>query len=255
MRGGKVVTRSVNKASQKHKQKTKISVKKTNKLKNPNTKISVKCPMCNVNRPPQRIQTMYGNRKRNSCVSPSCVREHYSSDLVPAEVSLISAFNHHYRNKFGYIASGIIYLGSIQSAYNVRLKEIGDPNLIAEEILEELKKMHINQTHTYKVAISIGRFLYRIPERNGAEEVREELSDDDVMYFHSSANNSSIFHHSLHTENYMLIDSNEAFNDLVNLMVPRVIEDIRRPSTKYKLLGNVNATITLLRPNRDLLSN
>ena len=79
-------------------------------------------------------------------------------------------------------------LGKVQSVFNVRLSST-DMKVSIEEIIEALTQIHSNQIFEYLVAISIGALLER-PPRPGSEGKTCEL---DILYFHPSSNNASLF--------------------------------------------------------------
>ena len=233
--------------------------KKTRKAKKPPKKVYVvKCPICNT--PRSKVENHNDNtpykRKRNVCMSQSCVRETYNSSSVPTYIRENSVLNQHYYEKFGAIASGIVYLGIIQCCYNIRLKETMETKGISNEILEILEKIHANQSHTYKVAISFGRFLERLPDSTDEDSPKPyELEYENVFYFHSSSNNASMLYSDKHRENFTLIHDDSSFNHLCTELEDKVSEDIKRPNSKYRLLANVNVGITLLRPNIEIMTN
>ena len=90
--------------------------------------------------------------------------------------------------------------------------------------------------------------LSKIESDDPEEEVEEE-----VAYFHASANNASLFSHDDHYESYWLVDSETAFEECIREIHDRVGEDTNRPHTKWRVIGNVNANVTLLRPSGGVL--
>ena len=203
----------------------------------------VNCIYCNIPRTPRPVTIE--NSKKRLCTTPSCIREIYTKDIVvPSSIKNSPQYLNEYINNFNCIGSGIVILGTIQCTYNVRLFDIQSTDLGVTSIVTALTKIHRNQVSSYKVAISYGRLLSK--EEEGATKI--------VKYFHASSNNSSLFSNEDRYNPYWLVDSEDDFKACVNEIHDRVKDDSYRPDTKWTLVGNVNASITLLRPHSgDLL--
>jgi G:T-mismatch repair DNA endonuclease (very short patch repair protein) len=196
----------------------------------------VNCPYCNVPRV-ARLVTLE-NSEKILCSSPSCKREIYSESLnIPAKIRNSPLYLNEYIQNFKSIGSGLVILGTIQATYNVRLSEVDTGDLGVTDIVSALTAIHRNQVYSYKVAVSYGRLLSKM----------EDGEDEQVKYFHSSSNNSSLFSYDDHYNSYWLVDSESAFKACIDEIHDRVKEDTHRPHTKWTLVGNVNASITLLR--------
>ena len=206
-----------------------------------NRKITaINCPLCNIPRIP-RLVTLE-NSKKILCNTPSCKKESYSETetFIPPEIKTSPLYLNEYIQNFNSIASGLVVLGSIQSIFNVRLTHLG---VSVTDIVSCLTAIHRNQVYSYKVAISYGRLLSK----------KEEGEPEEVKYFHASANNASIFAHDDHYDIYWLVDSQSAFENCIREIEDRVADDTDRPHTKWRVIGNVNANITLLRPSGGVL--
>ena len=199
----------------------------------------INCPYCNTPRV-ARLVTIE-NSNKILCNTPSCVREIYSDSIdVPLKIKNSPQYLNEYIKSFKSIARGLVILGSIQTIFNVRLTEIDSGDLGASDIISAFTTIHRNQVYTYKVAVSYGRIL---------SKKEEGLEDEEVKYFHASCNNSSLFSHDEHYQPYRVVSNENEFRDCVTELHDRIIEDTRRPDTKWSLVGNVNANITLLRPS------
>ena len=193
---------------------------------------NVNCPMCNIPRPP-RLLTI-SNSGKTLCQTPSCKRELFTSDTtLPAIIEKNSSYLEKYKEYFRSIGQGLVVLGTVQAVYNVRLPS-SDSDSTTEQIITALTSIHENQVFTYKVAVSFGRLL-----------IDEE---EQVMYFHASANNSSIFYDSDNNPSpYLVIRDDKDFAVCVEEIQSSIGEDTYRPDTKWKLLANVNVNISLIR--------
>ena len=196
----------------------------------------INCPLCNIPRMP-RLVTLE-NSKKILCNTPSCRREIYSETdtFIPSKIKESPLYLNEYIENFHSIGTGLVVLGNIQAVFNVRLRHLA---VNVTEIISYLTDIHKNQVYSYKVAISFGRLLSR----------KEEGENEQVKYFHASANNASIFSHDDHYNMYWLVDSEISFQNCIREIQDRVIEDTNRPHTKWQVIGNVNANITLLRPS------
>jgi G:T-mismatch repair DNA endonuclease (very short patch repair protein) len=96
--------------------------------------------------------------------------------------------------------------------------------------------------YTYKIAISLGRILSCI-----------DKDEEKVLYFHASANNASVFCSDDNPSPYMEIANIKDLKKCTNLLESLIVEDTHRPNTKWKLVGNVNANITILRLESHIL--
>ena len=198
------------------------------------------CPYCNTPRV-ARLVTIE-NSNKTLCSTPSCKREIYSDSItkIPLKIKNSPQYLNEYIKSFKSIGSGLVILGSIQSTFNVRLSEIDTGDLGASDIISALTTIHRNQVYTYKVAVSYGRIL---------SKKEEGVDEEEVKYFHASSNNSSLFSNDEHYQPYRVVSDESDFRDCVNELHDRISEDSRRPDTKWSLVGNVNANITLLRPS------
>ena len=198
---------------------------------------TVNCPMCNTPRAPRLLTVQ--NSKKTLCETPGCKREVLSSEsVIPKVIQSNSLYFEHYKDNFRSIGTGLVVLGSVQAIFNVRLTK-QDKDYNVEELLAALKAIHENQVFAYRVALSFGRLL-----------TCTEDGEEKVMYFHASANNSSIFYDSEdHQDPYFLVKADSDFQDCVELIRSKVKEDTRRPDTKWSVIGNVNANLTLIRPS------
>ena len=197
--------------------------------------ITVNCPMCNTPRRP-RLMTIE-NSMKNLCISPTCSREVFSDDtIIPKEIKTSAQYLETYTDNFRSIGQGLVVLGSIQSIFNVRFSTFNKDQGV-EEIIQALTTIHENQVFSYKVALSFGRIL-----------TCTEDAEEKVMYFHASANNSSLFYDSdNHQDAYFLVSNDDSFQTCLQVITSSVKDDTHRPNTKWQTVGNVNANITILR--------
>ena len=202
---------------------------------------TVNCPMCNV---PRRIKNFSLNSGRVVCSSPQCAREQYSPDttLLPEEITRNSQYEEVYLNNFKAIANGLVLLGSVQSIFNVRFSTT-DMTQAGEEIIAAIKEIHENQVFEYKIAVSVGSILEKEPL---PDEV-EETSENQVMYYHSSSNNASLFYLDDNSaEKYRPVRSDTDIQEIITFIRERDWS-VSKPDTKWKLVGNVHGSITILR--------
>ena len=173
------------------------------------------------------------------CNTPSCTREILTGDtVIPKLIKNNSLYLEKYSDHFRSIGQGLVVLGCVQSIFNVRLSTFSKDHGV-EEIITALTNIHENQVFSYKVALSFGRLL-----------TCTEDAEENVMYFHASANNASVFYDSDdHHDPYFLIRNAKDFEVCLEVIRSKVKEDTHRPSTKWSVVGNVNANITLLRPS------
>ena len=204
-------------------------------LKKKKPTFTVNCPMCNTPRPP-RLVTIE-NSMKNLCTSPSCLREVLTDDtVIPETIESSSNLFQKYTDNFRSIGQGLVVLGSVQSIFNVRFSSFDKDHGVAE-IIQALKTIHENQVFSYKVALSFGRIL-----------TCTEDAEEQVMYYHASANNSSVFYDSDNHQNaYFLVKDDTSFNTCLEVIKSSVKEDTTRPDTKWQTVGNVNANLTILR--------
>ena len=198
---------------------------------------TVNCPMCNTPRAPRLLTVQ--NSKKTLCETPGCIREVLSSEsVIPKVIQSNSLYFEHYKDNFRSIGRGLVVLGSLQAIFNVRLTK-QDKDYNVEELLTALKAIHENQVFAYRVALSFGRLL-----------TCTEDGEEKVMYFHASANNSSIFYDSEdHQDPYFLVKTDIDFKECVDIIHSKVKEDTRRPDTKWSVIANVNANLTVIRPS------
>ena len=198
--------------------------------------MAVNCPMCNTPRQP-RLPTV-GNSGKSLCKTTSCVREVLDTDtVIPSLIQKNVSYMEKYTESFRSIGEGLVVLGYIQTVFNVRLLTENIKN-ITERLISAFTTIHQNQVFAYKVAISFGSLL-----------VDRELGEERVLYFHASANNSSIFYDAENNPNpYVLIRNDSDFQKCVESLKESVKFDTQqRPDTKWKLLAHVNANISLIR--------
>ena len=202
----------------------------------PRHRNAVNCPMCNTPRTVRLVTVQ--NSGKTLCSTVGCRREILTSDtIIPKQIEADSLYKERYAENFRSIGQGLVVLGSVQAIFNVRLSSF-EKDLGVEEVVAALKAIHQNQVYSYKVALSFGRLLTCTD--NGEEK---------VMYFHASANNSSVFYDSdNHHDPYFLVKNDSDFAMCLEVIRGSVLEDTSRPNTMWAVIGNVNANITLLRP-------
>ena len=190
--------------------------------------------MCNTPRQP-RLPTI-GNSGKALCKTASCLREVLDADtVIPSIIKKNSTYLKKYTECFRSIGEGLVVLGYVQAVFNVRLA-VENVKGMTERLV--LTTIHQNQVFAYKVAVSFGSLL-----------VDKELSEAGIMYFHASANNSSMFYDAENNPNpYILIKNDSDFEKCVETLQESVKFDTQqRPDTKWKLLAHVNANISLIR--------
>jgi hypothetical protein len=195
----------------------------------------VNCPLCNTPRQP-RLTTV-GNSGKTLCQSPTCIREVLNTaTVIPSIIKKNSLYFETYKEAFRSIGQGLVVLGSIQAVFNVRLVTV-NPDINTASLIAILKSIHQNQVFAYKVGISLGSLL--IDTENEVER---------VMYFHASVNNASVFYDIDSNPNpYILIKNNSDFEICLETLQEGFKNTINRPDTKWQLLANVNANISLIR--------
>ena len=206
---------------------------------------TVHCPICNTPRVPQFSDLVHG--RRVACNSPSCIRETQPPPLseIPESVKENEHYLRAYQEHIRSIGGGVVLLARLQSIINVRLTSSHTDDII-QQIEKTLKKIHSQQVFNYRIAISFGSLL------------RHTTNPNQIMYFHASANNASIFEtDSPNSNRYRLITHDQDMQDTINAM-REVIESgqdhlVKRPDTKWRLIAHVNASITLLRPALQLM--
>ena len=202
---------------------------------------TISCIRCNAPRIPRQV-TIH-NSSKNLCTSETCLREVFSSETVlPEEIEKNSLFLEYYKSNFRSIGQGLDVLGCVQAIYNVRLTTFESDQGVSE-IVTALRAIHENQLYSYRVAVSFGRIL-----------TCTEDAEQRVMYFHASANNSSVFYDSEdHQDPYFLVKNSESFESCIDLLKSKVKVDTSRPDTKWTVVGNVNVNLTYIRPTNVFL--
>ena len=133
-------------------------------------------------------------------------------------------------------------LGKVQSIFNVRLSST-DMQVGVEEIIEALTQIHSNQIFGYRVAISMGALLERPPSPD-SEGKTGEL---DILYFHPSSNNASLFWlEDDRQSNFRYIRKNSDLEGVKTFLRDKEWTS-RRLDTSWFLVGNVNANIYIVR--------
>ena len=146
--------------------------------------------MCNV---PHRPRNLTLNETgRIACLSYTCAREEFYEDstVIPHEISRDPLRNEVYASNFNAIGEGLVLLGTLQSIFNVRFTTL-DMKQGVEELIQAFRKIHENQLFIYRVGISFGSILERAPGPNKA--TTSQSAEKEVVYFHPSANNASLF--------------------------------------------------------------
>ena len=199
--------------------------------------------MCNVPRRPYNFSL---NSEKVICSSTTytCVRERYSPEeiLIPDALHSNSSYQQAYIENFKSIAGGLVMLGKVQSVFNVRLSST-DMKVSIEEIIEALTQIHSNQIFEYRVAISMGALLERPPSPD-SEGKTGEL---DILYFHPSSNNPSLFWlEDDKQSNYRYIRKNLDLEGSKIFLRDKEWTS-RQVDTSWSLVGNVNANIYIVR--------
>ena len=133
-------------------------------------------------------------------------------------------------------------LGKVQAIFNVRLSST-DMQVGVEEIIEALTQIHSNQIFEYRVAISMGALLEGPPSPD-SEGKTGEL---DILYFHPSSNNASLFWlQDDRQNNYRCMRKNSDLEGVKTFLRDKEWTS-RRLDTSWSLVGNVNANIYIVR--------
>ena len=204
---------------------------------NPN----INCPMCTVPRRPYNFSL---NSEKVICNSTTCVRERYSPEdtVIPSALHSNSAYQQAYIENFKSIAGGLVVLGKVQSVFNVRLSST-DMKISVEEIIEALTQIHSNQIFKYRVAISMGALLERPP----CPDSEGKTGELDILYFHPSSNNASLFWlEDDRQSNYRSIRKNSDLEGVNHFLRDKEWTS-RRVDTSWPLVGNVTANIYIVR--------
>ena len=199
------------------------------------------CPYCNQLRQPRLslIDT------KILCTSPNCTPETLTAGTeIPSPILENDEYLQAYKRNFRHIGRGLKLLGRIQSIYNVRLDNIDGRDV--DETVEAIRTIHSNQISVYKMAVSYGRLMQGTDSDSGKTR---------TSYFHPSANNSSIFseQHLLNPSPYVTIENDADLEKAISILEDRIHEDTYRIDTKWKVVGNVNVNITILRTTPHLL--
>ena len=118
-----------------------------------------------------------------------------------------------------------------------------DRKVGVEEIIEALTQIHSNQIFEYKVAISMGALL----ERPQAPDSEGKTGESDILYFHPSSNNASLFWLEDDRQgNYRSIRKNSDLEGVKTFLRDKEWTS-RRVDTSWSLVGNVNANIYIVR--------
>ena len=193
---------------------------------------------------PRRPYNFSLTSKKVICNSTSCIREGYSTDhtSIPNSILNHSSYELAYVENFKSIDGGLVMLGKVQSIFNVRLSST-DMKIGVEEIIEALTQIHSNQILEYRVAISMGGLLERPP----SPDSQGKTGELDVLYFHPSSNNASLFWlEDDRQSNYRYIRKNSNLEGVKTFLRDKEWTS-RRFDTSWSLVGNVNANIYIVR--------
>ena len=172
------------------------------------------------------------------------MRECYSQEetVIPDALHSNSSYEQAYIENFKSIAGGLVMLGKVQSVFNVRLSST-DMKVGVEEIIEALTQIHSNQIFEYRVALSLGALLERPPSPDSEGKTGEM----DILYFHPSSNNTSLFWlEDDRQSNYSHIRNNSDLEGVKTFLRDKEWTS-RRVDTSWSLVGNVNANIYIVR--------
>ena len=112
-----------------------------------------------------------------------------------------------------------------------------------EEIIDALTQIHSNQIFEYRVALSMGALLERPP----SPDSQGKTGELDVLYFHPSSNNASLFWlEDDRQSNFRYIRKNSDLEGVKTFLRDKEWTS-RRADTSWSLVGNVNANIYIVR--------